>query len=180
METQTLEENCRVIYADEMKMGLFPRMFREWSIPGMRHEVDVVCADEGKRTLFGGVDISTGELTLVAREKGRSIDFIEFCDAILTKYPNDTIYMPVDNYIIHRSKEFQKYYAMQPRLNLVFLPSYSFYLNVIELLWLYVRKKVCYNNQFRKLDWLVEEILRFLNNLEPQRVLKAVGIKTGH
>jgi putative transposase len=162
-----------------MKIGLFPGMFKEWSVPGMRHEVEVVCALEGKKSLFGSVDISTGELTLLVKDRCRTTDFIEHCEQLLEKYPNDIIYKICDNSIIHRSKEFKNYLKTRDRLRMVYLPTYAFYLNVIELLWLYVRKAVCYNNQFHRLEWLVEEVLNFLNKLSHERVLKAIGINHG-
>ena len=179
METGTLEKGKRVIFEDEMKIGLLPRMFREWSVPGMRHEVEASCALEGKKSLFGSVDISTGELTLLLKDRCRTIEFIDHCQQLLNKYPNDLIYLICDNSIIHCSKMFNEYIKNQERLEIVYLPTYAFYLNVIELLWLFVRKAVCYNKQFRKLKWLAEEVINFLNNLSPERVLKAVGINLG-
>jgi transposase len=179
VETGTLKEGERVFFEDEMKIGLYPRMFREWSIPGMRHEVEAVCALEGKKNLFGSVDISTGELTLLVKDRCRTIDFIEHCEQLLKKYPLDKLYLVCDNSIIHCSKKFKEYAKEQERLEIVYLPTYAFYLNVIELLWLFVRKAVCYNNQFCRLKWLVEEVLNFLNKLSPKRVLKAIGINLG-
>ena len=109
-------------------------------------------------------------------EKGRTWEFIQFVDMLLTKYPDKKIRLVLDNYIIHRSWEFQRYHATQPRLQLVFLPTYSFYLNCIELLWLYVRKAVCYNNYFARLLWLTEEILSFLTSLKQEKILQVIGM----
>jgi transposase len=158
-----------------MKIGLFPRMFREYSLPGMRHSVEVTCAQQKKWTLFGGVDLATGETTLLTAPYGRTLEFTQFCDQLLAQYPEDTLHVIVDNSAVHNSREFNEYLKKNPRLNMVYLPTYSFYLNNIELLWLYARKTVCYNNQFQRLEWLVEEIMAFLNSLTKERILKAIG-----
>ena len=167
----------KVFFADEMKIKLCPRMFKECSIPGMRHHVEATCLDDNEKTLFGAVDIKTGELVTSVFDRCRTWEFIQFLDKLLTRYPQKTIYMVCDNYIIHKSREFQRYHASHPRLRMVYQPTYSFYLNCIELLWLYVRKAVCYNNFFAKVGWLTEEILKFLNSLTPARILQAIGIK---
>ena len=177
MEDKKLPENTRVIFEDEMRIGLCPRMFREWWLPDMRHHVEATVLDQKKWTLFGGVDIGSGELTLLAKERGRTLEFKEFCDKLSERYKNETIYLVLDNSRIHLSREFNEYLVNHPNLIMIYLPTYSFYLNVIELLWLYARKAVYYNNQFHKIEWLVEEVLKFLNSLTPERVLKAVGIK---
>jgi len=152
-------------------------MFKECSIPGMRHHVEATCLDDNEKTLFGAVDIKTGELVTAVFDRCRTWEFIQFLDKLLTRYPQKTIYMVCDNYVIHKSREFQRYHASHPRLRMVYQPTYSFYLNCIELLWLYVRKAVCYNNFFAKVGWLTEEILKFLNSLTPARILQAIGIK---
>jgi len=167
-----------VLFLDEMKIKLCPRMFPEWSIPGMRHHVEATVLKEKYLTLFGAVNIADGDLTKAIYNRSRSREFIFFLEEILKKYPNHTIHIVMDNYSIHNSKETQQYLAMQPNIKPVYQPTYSFYLNCIELLWLYVRKSVCYNNYFAKLKWLAEEIVNFLDSLTPQRILQAVGVKT--
>ena len=166
-----------VLFLDEMKIKLCPKMFREWSIPGQRHHVEATVENQGYKNLFGAVNIATGELIKVVFDRSRSQEFISFLKEILKKYPNRTIHIVMDNYSIHNSKETRQYLATQPGIKCVFQPTYSFYLNCIELLWLYVRKAICYNNYFAKLEWLTEEIINFLDSLTPQRILQAVGVK---
>lgn len=167
----------KVFFLDEMKVKLCPKMFPEWSLPGKRHHVEATVENQGYKSLFGAVDIATGELTKAIFDRSRSQEFIFFLEEILKKYPNRTIHIVMDNYSIHNSRETRQYLATQPSIKCVFQPTYSFYLNCIELLWLYVRKTICYNNYFAKLEWLAEEIINFLDSLSPQRILQAVGIK---
>lgn len=167
-----------VLFLDEMKIKLCPRMFPEWSIPDMRHHVEATVLNEKYLTLFGAVNIANGDLTKAIFERSRSLEFVLFLDKIQEKYPNHKIHIVMDNFSIHKSRETRQYLEMNPNIKPVFQPTYSFYLNCIELLWLYVRKAVCYNNFFGKVEWLAEEITTFLDSLSPARVLQAVGIKT--
>lgn len=158
-----------------MKIGLLARMFPEHSLPKMRHIVEAACSKHKPWTLFGGVDLGSGQTTLLATQRGRTVEFIAFCNRLLAEYPNDTLDVIADNSSVHTSKEFKDYQATQPRLHMVYLPTYSFYLNNIELLWLYTRKAVCYNNYFAKVEWLVEEVITFITSLTNDRIKKAIG-----
>lgn len=112
-----------VLFCDAMRIKVCPRMFPEWPLPGMRHQVEATCLEEGSRTLYGAVNIATGELTYKIFKRGRSIEFIQLMDTILTDNPNKTVKVVVDNHIVHRSRETRRYLAHHPNLHLVFIPT---------------------------------------------------------
>jgi transposase len=117
-------------------------------------------------------------------ERKNSAGFMALLEQLVAEYcPGETYAGPkiglgIDNFIIHRSQKTQavldKYAA---RIEIVPLPTYSPKLNVIELLWKYLRRQVTHNHLFETIDTLVEALSEFLKSLRqrPQLVLSIVG-----
>jgi hypothetical protein len=62
-------------------------------------------------------------------------------------------------------------------IEIVPLPTYSPKLNVIELLWKYLRRKVTHNHLYASIEKLVDAALEFLKSLneKPAEVLSVIG-----
>ena len=66
----------------------------------------------------------------------RSTDFIAFLTVVLSSYAIDAIYILVDNASIHHSAATRKWLLAHPRLQLVYLPTYTGHqLNPVEKVW---------------------------------------------
>ena len=94
------------------------------------------------------------------------------------EYHGQKIVLVVDNFIIHHSQktlQFLKKYAKQ--LVLFALPTYSPWLNRIELLWKHLRRKVTHNHLFKTISELVQAVGSFLEKLNetPQLTLSVIG-----
>jgi transposase len=84
----------------------------------------------------------------------------------------------VDNYIIHRSEKTKRVLERYAdRLTVVALPTYSPKLNLIELLWKYLRRKVTHNHLFDSVSTLIEAVEAFFTQLDsnPAEVLSVIG-----
>ena len=88
----------------------------------------------GTVSLLGGIDLHTGEVHLLVRDRHRSREFIEFLNILDEKYPDDWIIRIVlDNHSSHISKETQKYLKTRPnRFHFIFTPKHGSWLNLIE------------------------------------------------
>lgn len=77
--------------------------------------------------------------------------FLDFIKRVDRKYNSSIkqIFLVLDNISIHRSKKvretIQKYY---PRINLVFLPTRSPELNLIEVRWMWMQRQMINNSTF--------------------------------
>jgi len=81
-------------------------------------------------------------------------------------YLGQKIVLVVDNFIIHHSQKTRKFleqYADQ--LILFALPTYAPWLNLIELLWKHLRRKVTHNHLFKTISKLVDAVCSFLDTL---------------
>lgn len=89
----------------------------------------------GTVSLLAGIDLHTGQVHAVVRDRHRSAEFIEFLSLIDSSYPADwSIKLVLDNHSSHVSKETQKYLLTKPsRFEFVFTPKHGSWLNMIEM-----------------------------------------------
>lgn len=75
-------------------------------------------------------------------------DRLAFFQKVLVTYPTGELVLVLDNARIHHAKLLQPFLEEQKkRLKLVFLPSYSPQLNIVEGLWKWLKSSVI-NNVF--------------------------------
>lgn len=90
----------------------------------------------GTVSLLAGLDLVTGHIHGLVRERHRSVEFIELLTQIDQYYPKEwTIRILCDNHSAHRSKETQAYlHKHQGRFEFVFTPTHASWLNIVEVL----------------------------------------------
>jgi transposase len=184
-ECQKLAREGKMIllYEDEIDLNLLPGIIRCWTRRGSQRKI-LTPGQNVKRYGFGAVNFLSGQMTYRIGERKNSDGFIALIKQIVAEYCPGVIYsglkigLVVDNYIIHRSKKTQAIldkYA--DRIEVVPLPTYSPKLNIIEMLWKYLRRKVTHNHLFNSIEKLVEAVLEFLKSLneKPAEVLSVIG-----
>src|SRR5215467_13827360 len=89
----------------------------------------------GTLTLMAGIDLLTGHVHALVKERHRSREFIEFLKLLDAAYPADTaIEIILDNHSAHVSRETTSWLAAQPigRFTFTFTPTHGSWLNLIE------------------------------------------------
>lgn len=71
-----------------------------------------------------------------------------------------------DNARYYKSNVIVEFLKRNRRINVIYLPSYSPNLNLIERLWRFMRKKVTYNKYYEKFSLFKSAILYFLDNIQ--------------
>lgn len=105
-------------------------------VPGEHPSVsrDYEYVRHGTLSLLGGIDLLTGEVLGLVRERHRSAEFIEFlkmCDARYKKHAR--IRVILDNHSAHTSAEVMNFLKFAPnRFEFVFTPKHGSWLNLIE------------------------------------------------
>ena len=74
------------------------------------------------------------------------IDFVNYL--LYTIYPEKDLYLILDGWSAHKSKAFQAYADLQPRLHLVPLPTCSSWMNDIERDFAHIQRDVLDNSCF--------------------------------
>ena len=84
---------------------------------------------------MAGIDLLTGTVHALVKDRHRSREFIEFLKILDTAYPAATaIKVILDNHSAHISRETKTWLAAQPdgRFAFVFTPKHGSWLNLIE------------------------------------------------
>jgi transposase len=89
----------------------------------------------GTLSLLAGIDLLTGKVHALVRDRHRSREFIELLKLFDAAYPAETaIKLILDNHSAHISKETKAWLATRPtgRFELTFTPTHGSWLNLIE------------------------------------------------
>ena len=104
--------------------GIYPTFMRDHEY--RRH---------GTLSLLAGIDLLTGKVHALVRDRHRSREFIEFLKLLDTAYPAQTaIKLILDNHSAHISRETRAWLATRPadRFEFTFTPKHGSWLNLIE------------------------------------------------
>ena len=89
----------------------------------------------GTLSLLAGIDLLTGKVHALVKDRHRSREFIEFLKLLNAAYPAGTaIKLILDNHSAHISRETQAWLTTQPagRFAFTFTPKHGSWLNLIE------------------------------------------------
>jgi transposase len=89
----------------------------------------------GTVSLLAGIDLITGQVHALVKDRHRSREFIEFLKLLDAAYPTHTaIKLILDNHSAHISKETKAWLAKQPvgRFEFTFTPKHGSWLNLVE------------------------------------------------
>jgi transposase len=89
----------------------------------------------GTLSLLAGIDLLTGKVHALVRDRHRSREFIEFLKLLDAAYPASTaIKLVLDNHSAHISRETRAWLATRPagRFEFTFTPKHGSWLNLVE------------------------------------------------
>jgi putative transposase len=164
-------------YADEFNLTWLPTLIAMWGPIGQ--QVMIPTPGQTKKHYgIGAVNYHTGETVVLVRRRKRRKEIAELLETLLEKHPDDTIYVTWDNAITHQDDEVEAVVrAAAGRLILLYLPTYSPWLNPIELLWRFFRRNVTHCELFENIKALISATFLFFEqcNLQPAMVLSVIG-----
>lgn len=120
--------------------------------------------------LHGAINIESLEMTVIESESVNSDSTLDLLESLNQKYPSfKKLHIILDNARYHYSKEVKEFIGNNSRINLVFLPSYSPELNLIERVWRYFKKNVLYNKYYADLKEFREASIAFFSNISSHK-----------
>ena len=115
--------------------------------------------------LHGAINAETYQVTLIESETINSDSTVDLLTAIEQAYPlSKEILVILDNARYHYSKDVRDH-EKSSKVRLVFLPSYSPNLNLIERLWKFFKKNVLYNTYYPNIDSFRKACINFFRNI---------------
>jgi len=137
---------------------------------------------QGVRHMFGALDLATGQLYYRIRDRKRWMEFLAFLKSLRARRPGQKLYLICDNYSVHKRREVREWCAGNA-VELVFVPTYSSWLNRIECEFAALRYFALNGTDHRshdEQDTAIGDYIRWRNShAEPIRDF-AVGSKIRH
>jgi transposase len=128
----------------------------------------------GTLTLMAGIDLLTGHVHALVKERHRSREFIEFLKILDAVYPADTaIEVILDNHSAHVSRETTSWLAAQPigRFTFTFTPTHGSWLNIIEGFFSKLARSVLRHIRVNSKDELKQRLMAFINDVNRDPVV---------
>ena len=164
-------------YADEFNVSWQPTLKAMWSPKGQQIMIPTP-RQPTKYYGIGSVNYHTGATVVIFRRRKRRREIAEFLQQLLDKHPNEIIFVAWDNVNTHQDDEVEAIVrAAAGRLVLMYLPTYSPWLNPIEMLWRHFRREVTHCEIFETVKDLLKGAKDFFDrfNQTPDLVLSIIG-----
>ncbi len=151
-----LREGEAFYYTDEFNLSWMPTLRAVWSAEGQQVMIETP-AQPTKRYGIGAVAYHTGETVVLIRRKRRR-EIAELLEALLEKHPTGIVCVAWDSSVTQEDEEVEVVLrAAVGRLVLLYLPTYSPWLNPIEMLWRHFRREVTHCELFPTIKALVTQ-----------------------
>ena len=128
----------------------------------------------GTVTLMAGIDLLSGHVHALVKDRHRSREFIEFLKLLDTAYPADTaIEIILDNHSAHVSRETTAWLAAQPpgRFTFTFTPTHASWLNLIEGFFSKLVRSMLRHIRVASKHELKKRLLAFIDDLNREPIL---------
>ena len=86
----------------------------------------------GTTTLFAALEVATGKVTGLCKDRHRHQEFLGFLKHVARAYPTQELHLVMDNYATHKTPAIRAWFARHPRFQIHFTPTSASWLNQVE------------------------------------------------
>jgi transposase len=162
-----------ILCADECDVHLVPVLRAMWMRQGQQARIPTPGTNR-KVAVFGALEPATGRWTYELYKRKGAVEFLHFLGRLLRAYPGRPLLLILDNASIHTAGPVATWLERHPRLELLFLPTYSGHRhNPVEKVWWRLKDRVAANRLHDDLQALVAAIRAFFDDeLTPEAALR--------
>jgi transposase len=141
----------------------------------------IICQSPGLENpwvaLFGSLEYPTGEGVYTIHERKRHQEVANHLQFLLQTDAESFWFVVLDNASQHTTEKLKDLLASnQDRIELVWLPTYSPHLNLIERLWRLLRSQITRNQFYDHLKALCEVVVEWLKKLTFEQFCSLMGV----
>jgi len=123
----------------------------------------------GTLSLYAALEVGSGEITGRTTARHTSAEFIAFLEALVATQPaRREIHLIVDNLSAHKTKAVQEFLAMHRQVRMHYTPTYSSWLNQVELWFSKIERDVIARGIFSSKADLARKIGRYIRHYNKQ------------
>jgi hypothetical protein len=97
-------------------------------------------------------------------ESSNHEEFPKFLKLLYRKFPGKHLYVIVDNLAVHKHQIIREWLASKRRMTLHFTPTYSSWLNQVEIWFNILARDVLKDGVWRSKQQFVSQIMEYINN----------------
>jgi transposase len=117
----------------------------------------------GTTTLFAALEIATGRVTGVCKNRHRHQEFLAFLKHVARVYPDRELHLVMDNYAAHKHPNVNAWLAGNPRVHVHFTPTSGSWLNLVEVWFSIIERQAIHRGSFPSVRDLMIKIRAFIN-----------------
>jgi putative transposase len=119
----------------------------------------------GTTTLFAALDVASGHVLAKCKQRHRHQEFLAFLRDIEKSVPKRLdVHLIVDNYATHKHASVQRWIAARPRFHVHYTPTYSSWLNQVEIWFNIITQQAIRRGTFRSVRDLTKKIDTFVHH----------------
>jgi transposase len=128
----------------------------------------------GTLSLYAALDTKTGRVHGKTAARHTSADFVDFLGEVVAQCrPKQEIHIILDNLSAHRTQAVRDFLEAHPKVRLHFTPTYSSWLNQVEIWFAKIERDVIAHGVFTSVPDLARKLRRYINaysaNAQPIR-----------
>jgi len=117
----------------------------------------------GTTTLFAALQIATGQVTAVCRNRHRHTEFLAFLTHVARAYPDQELHLVMDNDTTHKHAKVKAWLKANPRIHVHFTPTSGSWLNLVEVWFSIIEKQAIHRGTFASVRDLMIKIRAFID-----------------
>lgn len=118
----------------------------------------------GTLSLYAGLDTKTGKVMGRTAARHTSQEFVDFLSDVVDERPaRQQIHIILDNLSAHKTQAVRDFLAAHPNVQLHFTPTYSSWLNQVEIWFSKIERDVIARGVFTSVKDLARKLRRYIN-----------------
>lgn len=123
----------------------------------------------GTASLIALLSVHTGEVIATTMESNNSENFLQFLKRLDSEYRHKHLYIIADNLSVNKDSKVKEWLSKKRKITMFFTPTYSSWLNLIELWFNILTKDVLKNAVWKSKEQLVEQMMEYVKTYNKTR-----------
>lgn len=133
----------------------------------------------GTVALIAALAVHKGDITAKTIDRNTADNFLIFLKELYRKYPRKHLHVIVDNLAVHKHQSVTKWIDSKKRITLHFTPTYSSWLNQIEIWFNMLSKDVLKGGVWKSKKQLVNQLMEYVKTYNTERAKPFKWVYTG-
>src|SRR5579872_6830685 len=117
----------------------------------------------GTLSLYAALDVKSGKVHGKTAARHTSEEFVDFLDQVVALgKPGQELHIIVDNLSAHKTKKVSEFLETHPSVKLHFTPTYSSWLNQVEIWFARIERDVIARGVFTSVQDLARKLMRYI------------------